>query len=146
MLQAYSCHTRSDVISSLFVLVGIVLGKSFWWIDGVLCILVALLVFYAAYEFPRDSINPLLGKIPEYEMIQGIQTLCKNVCGDDVHAHHFHIHEYGDHTELTFHINLPGEIDLAQAHHFATQIEMNIRKKLNIESTIHVEPTTKDKE
>ena len=146
MLKADGWHHRSDAISSLVILIGIFLGKYFWWIDGVLGIFVALIIFYAAYEILRDTINILLGKIPKKQMIQNIRNLCKQICGDDVEAHHFHTHEYGDHTELTFHIRLPGKMNLNQAHLLATQIEENIRTTMRMESTIHIEPINKEQE
>jgi divalent metal cation (Fe/Co/Zn/Cd) transporter len=62
-----------------------------------------------------------------------------------VKLHHLHFHEYGDHKELTFHIRLPNEMQLQQAHHIADTLERIIRQKLNIEATIHVEPLETEK-
>ena len=51
-----------------------------------------------------------------------------------------HIYRYGDHAELTFHITLPADQSLKQAHSIATRIENAIREELEIEATIHMEP------
>ena len=140
VLKADAWHHRSDAISSVIILVGIFLGKYFWWIDGVLGIIVALLIFYATFEIFRDSINPLLGKTPDANLIKEVNKICQAIIATQMEAHHFHIHEYGNHTELTFHINLSNDISLEDAHIIATKIENSIREKLNIEATIHMEP------
>ncbi|MBC8184529.1 cation transporter [candidate division KSB1 bacterium] len=139
ILKADAWHHRSDAISSVIILVGIFLGKYFWWIDGVLGIIVALLIFYATFEIFRDSINPMLGTSPDKNLIQKVEHICQRI-NSNTQAHHFHIHEYGNHTELTFHIYLPNEICLDEAHKISEQIEVKIRKNLAIESTIHMEP------
>jgi cation diffusion facilitator family transporter len=140
-VKADAWHHRSDAISSLIILIGIVLGNYFWWIDGVLGILVALFIFHASYSILSEAINPLLGEIPDPELIKSIQNICHDQIASDSNAHHFHIHRYGDHTELTFHIKLPGELTLDQAHHFASETEKKIFEKYKIEATIHMEPS-----
>lgn len=139
ILKADGWHHRTDALSSILVLIGIFLGKFFWWIDGALGILIALMIFYAAYEILRDSSNRLMGEIPSDKLIteinKTINELNMNVC-----PHHFHMHKYGNHIELTFHILLPPEYSLEKAHAQANRIEVQLRKKMDIEATIHMEP------
>ncbi len=142
ILKADGWHHRTDALSSVIVLIGIFLGKFFWWIDGVLGIIIALMIFYAAYEIMRDSANRLMGETPDDKLILKINQLTTEL-EMDVCPHHFHMHKYGNHTELTFHILLPPEISLEAAHDQANKIEHAIRDQLNIEATIHMEPTNK---
>lgn len=142
LLKADGWHHRTDALSSIVVLVGILLGKYFWWIDGALGLIIAAMIFYAAYEILRDSIKRLLGEIPSDKLIQSINKITFDL-NLDVCPHHFHMHKYGDHIEMTFHILLPPELLLEEAHDQANLIENAIRKKLNIEATIHMEPTNK---
>ena len=139
VLKADGWHHRSDAISSVIILVGIFFSTYFWWIDGVLGIIVTLLLFYATYQILRDSVNPLLGREPDEALLKKVIEICKKFGGDEITAHHFHIHEYGHHIELTFHINLPKLMSLEEAHTIASKIEDCIRNKLDIESTIHTE-------
>jgi divalent metal cation (Fe/Co/Zn/Cd) transporter len=60
--------------------------------------------------------------------------------GKDVLSHHFHLHTYGAHKELTFHIALDGDLCLADAHELADKIEKQINESLSVETTIHIEP------
>lgn len=140
VLKADGWHHRSDAISSLVILVGIFLGSYFWWVDGVLGILVALLIGHAAYEIIKDSIHSLLGESPSNGIVKEIKILCLEVYPADAEPHHFHIHTYGDHTEMTFHIRLPHDMPIKQAHDIATLLEKAIIEKYGFVSTIHIEP------
>jgi cation diffusion facilitator family transporter len=139
ILKADGWHHRTDALSSVVVLIGIVCGGSFWWIDGVLGILVALMIFYASFEILRDSINRLIGETPDRELLQSIHTIIDEL-DLAVRPHHFHLHRYGDHVELTFHIFIAPDLSLKDAHDRANRIERGLREQLDIEATIHMEP------
>ena len=139
-LRADGWHHRTDALSSLLILLGILAGKQWWWVDGSLGIMVALLIFYAAVEIIRDAIDPLMGKTPDQGTIKDIAKLCNDICGRPIHAHHFHVHEYGDHCELTFHIRFPSEYKIKLAHQLTNEIEKKIRDRYKMEATIHMEP------
>jgi cation diffusion facilitator family transporter len=139
-LIADGWHHRSDALSSLVIFIGILFSSRFWWIDGALGIAVAVLILIAAWQIVRDSVSPLVGTIPSGPMVEEIAKTCREIGGIDVEAHHFHLHEYGDHREMTFHIKVPGERTVDAAHALADRIELVLRDRMNIEATIHVEP------
>lgn len=139
-VRADAWHHRSDAISSLVILIGIFLGRHAWWIDGVLGIVVALLIFYAAYDILRDAMNIMMGEIPEKTMIDQVKDICESESLLEMKPHHFHIHRYGEHTEMTFHIRLPDNLSLFDSHEIATRIELRIQDEMGIISTIHMEP------
>lgn len=142
-LRADAWHHRSDAISSVVILAGIYLGNYIWWIDGAMAIMVAILIFYAAFEILRDSINSLMGETPHSDLISHIKLICLEEAHYDIDPHHIHIHNYGDHQELTMHIRLPGDIDLQEAHNIATKVEKRLWDEKRIISTIHMEPESK---
>jgi cation diffusion facilitator family transporter len=144
-LKADGWHHRSDALSSFVVLIGILLGKKFWWIDSVLGFTISLMLFYAVFEIIRGTTNKLLGEKPDKKMISDINQLIKRVSSQDICPHHFHLHSYGDHQELTFHIMLSGSLDIHAGHEIANQIEESLRKEMQIEATIHVEPYPQEK-
>lgn len=139
-LRADAWHHRSDAISSVVILVGIFFQDVFWGVDGILGILVALLIFHTSYEILRDAIDPLMGKDIDRKTKRKIDKICLDIGGEDLLSHHYHLHEYGDHRELTFHIKLPNNMSLEKAHDIATRIEAEIKDNLYIEATIHMEP------
>lgn len=139
-LKADGWHHRTDALSSALILVGIFLSGLFWWIDGVLGILVALMIAWAAYGIIRDAVKPLLGEEPDQKLINSLQHLTTTTLGFDAELHHVHIHRYGEHVELTFHIALRGDLSLRQAHDDIEMLEQAIESELEMTATIHADP------
>ncbi len=139
-VKADGWHHRSDALSSVFVLIGIFFSNRFWWIDSVLGAVISIMLFYAAFQIIKESINKLLGEKPDNKLIKEIEKIIIKIYNNDLKPHHFHIHNYTTHQELTFHIKLDGKLDIDTGHKIATDIENEILKQLNITSTVHVEP------
>ena len=119
---------------------GLFLSPYFWWIDSVLGMLISFMLFYAAYGIIREAVNKILGEEPSEEVIGKVEQIVKAEMGNVAYPHHYHIHHYGDHIEFTFHIKVPGEETVEEAHRKATLIEMQIKTELKIDATIHIEP------
>ena len=132
--------TGNAALSSLMVLAGLFLSPYFWWIDSVLGMLISFMLFYAAYGIIREAVNKILGEEPSEEVIGKVEQIVKAEMGNVAYPHHYHIHHYGDHIEFTFHIQVPGEETVEEAHRKATLIEMQIKTELKIDATIHIEP------
>jgi cation diffusion facilitator family transporter len=140
VLRADGWHHRSDAISSLVILAGIFVGKYYWWVDGVLGLIVAIMIGYAAYEIIKESIHSLLGESPDKELLDNLRKTCETIYPHAINPHHFHVHNYGDHTEVTFHIKLPHDMTIQTAHDISTEIEKAIKEKYGFVATIHIEP------
>ena len=139
ILKADGWHHRTDALSSVVILIGILCGSFAYWIDGALGILVSLMIFYASYEILRDSVSRLIGETPDRKVVDKIDALIEKM-DLNVRPHHFHLHRYGDHIELTFHLTMDGDLTLEQAHDQAHRIEQALRDQMRIEATIHMEP------
>jgi cation diffusion facilitator family transporter len=139
-VKADGWHHRTDALSSIIILIGILFKNYFWWIDSVLGIIVSIMIFYAAYEIIKESINKLLGEKPTPELIQKVETIINTVSSANILPHHYHIHDYVSHRELTFHIKLDEHLSIAEGHAIATAIEEKLLSDLKIISTIHIEP------
>jgi len=139
-LKADGWHHRSDALSSVIILIGIFLGSKFWFVDGVLGLIVSFLILYTAWEIIKKAANEIMGKSPDEETLKTLKTLVDSSAGKDVMMHHIHMHYYGQHRELTFHIKLPRDMSLQEAHDIANDIEEKVRQEMNIEATIHMEP------
>lgn len=143
-VKADAWHHRTDALSSVIVLVGILVGKYFWWIDGVLSIVVALLIFYAAWEILRDAVNQVLGQKPDEKLKKEVQMLADTVSDRKINLHHIHLHDYGHHKEMTAHICLPGNMTIDESHSLASKIEKAVKANHDVVLTIHVEPRDTD--
>jgi cation diffusion facilitator family transporter len=142
MLKADGWHHRTDALSSVVVLIGIALGSSFWWTDAVLSIIVALMIGWASFEILSKDIKSLLGESPSNELLYAIREAAQKTSEQPLHLHHIHIHEYGQHAEMSCHIKLPPEMPLEEAHNICTKIEIAIKDEFGYISTVHPEPIT----
>lgn len=141
-IKADGWHHRTDALSSLVVLIGILFANQFWWIDSVLGIIISFMLFYATFQIAKEAINKLLGEKPSSELIEKIRNSIQQYDLENIQLHHFHIHNYVKHRELTFHIKLRNDLSIEEGHRIATEIENIIQEKFGIVSTIHVEPIT----
>lgn len=143
MVKADGWHHRTDALSSLVILIGILLKDYFWWIDSALGIAVSLMLSYAAYQILMEAVDKILGEDPGEELIEEILSLIRSLYNSDLQAHHFHIHNYISSQELTFHIKIDNSLSVEEGHDIASAIEDLIDEKLSIKSTIHLEPIHK---
>lgn len=139
-VKADGWHHRTDALSSLIILVGILVKNWFWWIDAVLGILVSLMIFYAAYQILMEAVHKILGEVPGEELIEEIKSLIGTLYAYDLHPHHFHIHNYISSKELIFHIKIDNHLSVEAGHAIATSIEELLQEKLSLTTTIHIEP------
>lgn len=139
-VKADGWHHRTDALSSAVVLIGILFASRFWWIDSVLGAIISIMLFYATYQIAREAIDKLLGEKPGAELIENIKNAIHQYDVEEMQFHHFHIHNYVGHQELTFHIKLRNDLSIEEGHRIATEIEEIIQKQFGIISTVHVEP------
>jgi cation diffusion facilitator family transporter len=139
-VKADGWHHRSDALSSVVVLAGILFAKQFWWIDSVLGIIIALMLFYATFIILKEAINKILGEEPDDNLLAKLTNEIKNISEDDLQIHHLHIHNYISHKELTLHIRLNKDFTIEKGHKIASDIEKIILERFDMSATIHVEP------
>ncbi|HPE76830.1 MAG TPA: cation diffusion facilitator family transporter [Draconibacterium sp.] len=142
ILKADAWHHRSDALSSIVILIGLTVGNYFWWTDSVLSFIVALMIGYTSYEILSKEITSLLGESPDEGLLLSICETAQKACDQPIYLHHIHIHNYGQHSEMSCHIKLPPKMLLEDAHDICTRIENAIEAKFGYISTIHPEPIT----
>ncbi len=142
-LEADGLHHRSDALTSGVILIGILLERFIWWIDGALGVFVSVMILFLAYRIVNESISPLLGETPDSELIEKIIDISREIHRNDLYLHQFQMHRYGHHTELTFHIKLPGNFKLDEANEITAVFIQRIKSELNIFATIYIDSYTK---
>ena len=148
VITADGWHSRSDSLSSIVVLIGIIITRffeGFWWMDSILGMFCAIAIFYAAFKILRESITMILGEEPDQKFIEELHTEVKKLYDKDLRLHHFHLHNYISHKELTFHMRLDKDLTIKDGHDIASIIEDMLEEKYGIAATIHVEPMERSK-
>lgn len=138
-LKADAWHHRSDAISSVIILAGIFLNPYLWWIDALLGFFVAIIIGYTGLKISREAFAMLLGETPDRDMKRNIIRITNEFSGRDLQHHHFHTHRYGNHTEVTFHIKLEGDMILRESHEMTKNLTRVLEEELNIFATIYVD-------
>ncbi|MGQ9623732.1 MAG: cation diffusion facilitator family transporter [Candidatus Caldatribacteriaceae bacterium] len=142
-IRADAWHHRSDSVAALLVLVGMFLGERIWWVDGLLGLLVSGLIVYVAYEIIRKAAKDIMGRVPQSSEILALNDIASRASDKIRDVHHVHVHEYGDHVEVTLHVRLLPETTLEEAHALVSRLEELVRRELRWEATVHVEPYPK---
>lgn len=140
-LRADSWHHRSDALSSVVVLVGILFGKWCWWMDGALAILVSLLIAVVALRTFQSVTSAILGEAPSKALTESIGQLVEAAYPTlHLQPHNLRWHNYILHQEVTLHIVLPDSFTVRQSFDIAAHLEALINDRFNISATIRVQP------
>ena len=142
-LIADSIHTKSDIIISIGIiitLIAIKLGVSHK-IDIVVSIIVAVFIFYSAYEIFMEVASVLIDKniITCDEVKQIIYTF------DEIKdVHKIRSRGFKDHIFLDMHIVVDKNMDVNEVHKLVHLIEEAFTKRFGttVDTLIHVEPYT----
>ncbi|SCW57573.1 cation diffusion facilitator family transporter [Ruminococcaceae bacterium YRB3002] len=145
-MMATAVDSRSDCITTGMALVSVIAMLFFKVnIDGYAGAVVAVFVAVSGFKSAKDTIEPLLGKAPDPELIKEIEAEALSREGI-LNVHDIMIHEYGhDFKICSMHIELPSSMSLTEAHTIADSIERRvIEKGLVNEMSIHVDPIDLD--
>lgn len=137
-LIADSLHTRSDVLVSGALLVGLLFMRTgLWWLDPVLAAIISGLIAYAAWQIFQRTVPVLVDAAPLAPT--RIQAVAKSVQGvEDIYA----IRSRSDGERLFIEFNLSvTPADVYRAHLITEEVERRLTAELGpCEVTIHVEP------
>jgi cation diffusion facilitator family transporter len=141
-LEADGLHLRSDIWTSIGVLAGLVIihFTGFAWLDPVIAIVVAGVVFKAGYGMSKKSLYELTDiSLPadEEQIIIDVITSHTEV----ISFHQLRTRRSGSWRLIDMHLILYKDMHLNKAHAVCDQIEAEIKEKLGpCDVVIHLEP------
>ena len=146
-IKGNSYDSISDVISTTAVLISAIVARVFEIsIDGYISFLVSIFILYTGAKAIKEIIDILLGSSPDPEFVKEIEEFVKNydlVVG----IHDMMIHDYGPGRKIiSFHAEVPADINIGKAHDEIDKIEQDIFEKYNCITTIHMDPIVVDDE
>lgn len=146
-MRATAMDSFSDCISTTAVLAGMLIFRFFGWnLDGMIGTVVALLVLYAGITAVKETIQPLLGSVPDPEIVKEISNLV--LSEPQVMAiHDMVIHDYGPGRRMvSLHAEVPYDADVLEIHDLIDNIERRLEEEFHYEATIHMDPVVTDDE
>ena len=140
-MRATAMDSLSDVCATSVVLIAALAEKLLGFrIDGWCGVLVGLFIFYAGINAARETLNPLLGQPPEPELVAQIEDLV--MAHPEVRGvHDLIVHDYGPGRRMiSLHAEVPAESDIIMMHDAIDNIEGELRRKLQCDAVIHMDP------
>ncbi len=147
-LVADGRHLWTDVVTSAGVAVGVLLALvTGWWIlDPVMAALVAVNILWSGWRVVKDSLSGLMDESVPDETLESIRCVIAQEAHGAVEAHDLKTRHAGSATFVEFHLVVPGDMSVFDAHEICDRIEEAIAKAVpDTRVTIHVEPEHKSK-
>ncbi|MCO6040888.1 cation diffusion facilitator family transporter [Thermococcus alcaliphilus] len=140
ILIADAYHHRSDALSSVAVLIGLLLQRlGFTYGDALAGLVVALLVGKVAVEIVFKNVNYLTGTSPPFELCEKIKETALSVEGV-VGVHDLRAHYVGPKLHVELHIEVPPHLTLKEAHDISEEVKRRIEKIEEVEvAFVHVD-------
>jgi len=142
-LEADAYHLKTDVWTSLGVLVALVLIQitNIHLLDPAVAMVVAAFIIHAAYDITRRSAEGLVDKsLPEAE-IKLIERIIKEHESMVLNFHKLRARKMGSERQIDLHMIIPRDLSIKEGHDLVDQLEHDIRKELpKSVIVIHIEP------
>ncbi len=140
-LIATAQDSRNDVITTAVVLLGAVISR-IWNInlDGYLGCGVALFILYSGWGLIKETMDPILGRAPEEELVRHIQDKVLSYNGV-LGTHDLLVHDYGPgRIFASVHVEMAAEEDVLKSHDVIDNIERDFYENDGIHMIVHYDP------
>lgn len=142
-LVADGQHLWVDVITTVGVVLGILLAvfTGHWWLDPLLAAIVALHVLWSGGRLLCGSLSSLLDAALPPEALERVQAAISEEAGGALEAHDLRSRVSGRVTFIEFHLIVPGDMLVREAHMICDRLEEAILKvQPGSQTVIHLEP------
>lgn len=147
VLKATAQDSINDVYSTAAVLVSAVVSKiSGVNLDGYMGVLVSLFIMYSGVSLIKETLNPLLGTMPDHELVKLIEQKILSYDGI-LGIHDLMVHNYGpDRIYASVHAEVDAKEDVLVSHDIIDNIERDFLQEQGIHLVIHLDPIVTDDE
>lgn len=140
-LEATAVDSRNDVISTGVVLVCAIV--SFYTgvdLDGWVGLAVGAFIVWSGVQLVRETVDPLLGQVPDPELVQHIHDKIMSYPGV-LGTHDLMVHDYGPGRQFaSAHVEMPVEADPMDSHDLIDNIEQDFKNDDGLIVTLHYDP------
>ena len=144
-MKATATDSLSDCVATTAVLLSIGISYFFHWnVDGATGLIVSVFIFIAGINSMKDTIQPLLGQEPDKVFVKNIEDMVARY-EEIIGIHDMIVHDYGPgRVMVSLHAEIPYDMDIMKAHDMIDELEMEIKKELCCDITIHMDPIIND--
>ncbi len=147
-LEADGRHLWADVATSVAVLAGleVALQTARPQLDPLLAAAIAVYVPWSGTSLIGSSVSGLMDAAPPADVVDRIRRLVGEHAQGALEVHDLRTRHAGRLTYLEFHLVVPGDMRVSEAHDICDRIEAALKGEMqHLTTTIHVEPEGKAK-
>lgn len=144
-LEATAVDSRNDVISTGVVLL-CAIASHFTGVDldGWVGLAVGAFIVWSGVQLVRDTVDPLLGRVPDPELVKHIHDKIMSYPGV-LGTHDLMVHDYGPGRQFaSAHVEMPVEADPMESHDLIDNIEQDFKNDDGLIVTLHYDPIVTD--
>jgi ferrous-iron efflux pump FieF len=146
-IEADSIHYRGDLLMNLSVIAALVLSGylGLHWADPVFGILIAALIAWSAAKIVMNAFNQLMDREFSEDEREHIKDIVRQH-SEVVNLHELRTRTSGIYSFIQFHLELDGEMTLAEAHRISDEVEEDVMAAFpGSEVIIHQDPAGSEK-
>lgn len=141
-------HLWTDVLTSAGVALGVLLAliTGWWLLDPAMAALVAVNILWSGSKVVKESLSGLMDEAVPDATLARIRDVISAEAAGAVEAHDLRTRHAGSATFVEFHLVVPGEMTVFDAHEICDRVEAALKLAIpDSRITIHVEPEYKSK-
>ncbi len=143
VLKATAKDSLNDALATTAILISVAVSTFInlpFNLDALMGILVSLFILWAGISSARDTINEILGKPPEKELIDNLENTILSF-KEFVGIHDLIVHNYGPGRQFaSVHVEVPQNIDVVKCHEQIDLCEKLVGEQLDLSLVIHMDP------
>lgn len=125
-------HQKTDIFSSIAVLVGVIVSNMGYPIlDPIIGLVIGFLIIKTAYEIAKENIDNIMGKVPSEDLIKTVEKIANETANTNT-AHNIKIDYLGSYALVSLHIELDGNMTLTESHEIAHRVQDNLIEKIPV--------------
>lgn len=146
-LRAAGMDSRNDIIATTAVIVSsIIISETGVNVDAYFGLAVSLFIMVSAIKLMKDTVNPLLGTMPDKQLVADIKSKLLSYDGV-LGIHDLMVHSYGEGCFFaTVHVEVDAKMDIMVSHDLMDNIEREFEEEKGIKLSIHMDPVERDNE
>jgi cation diffusion facilitator family transporter len=142
LLKANAWHHRSDAVSSIVVLVGIVGSiAGFPYLDAAAAVIVSMMVVKIGWEIAKESIEQLVDKGLDPDKVESISAHIAEIPGVK-RMHMLRTRQMGAEALLDVHVEVAPELSVSEGHRIGDEVSKELTREFSDISQvlIHIDP------
>ena len=142
-LQATGKHMQADTYGTLGILVGLAVlyFTGLVWVDSVLSLAFAALIFYSGYKILRSSLAGIMDEADKVLLDEVVAYLDKHRRNNWMDIHNLRIIKYGSILHLDCHVTIPWYFNINEGHEEVKLLEDMVKENFgeHVELFIHTD-------